>query len=254
MMMIKLIMKNSLIRIIYVLVNSCRTPHPSISVVLLVGCAVFILVIVLLCVSFVVDCISLLGVESFDFLTLWIITCVDFQNPRQGSLCPCTHSVWSDPGAHVSQTYILFMFLIFFPPPAPLCEGPQSHRLATQTCLKHPENMKLKVYPKELELSVHLAHFPPGYCRHRTSVVARMLLSPAWEMVFSSQVLVRIHSPPPLAKISWHNNINFYETLKLTKLMCNSCSRRNISKEQYAQCPRRICSWKSPFKAWFLEI
>ena len=133
-----------------VLVNSCRAPHPSISVVLLVGCAVFILVIVLLCVSFVVDCISLLGVESFDFLTLWIITCVDFQNPRQESLCPCTHSVWSDPGAHVSQTYILFMFLIFFPPPAPLCEGPQSHRLATQTCLKHPENIGFESLPKRI--------------------------------------------------------------------------------------------------------
>ena len=95
-----------------------------------------------------------------------------------------------------------FMFLMFFAPPAPLCEGPQSHRSATQTCLKHPKNMKMKVCSKKLKVSVHLAHFPPGYCRHRTSVVARMLLGPVWEMVFSSQVLVRIHSPPPVAKIS----------------------------------------------------
>ena len=70
---IELIMKNSLIRIIYVLVNSCRTPNPAISVVLLVGCAVFILVIVLLCVF-----LLLIG---FRCLVLRVLT-----SSRYGSL------------------------------------------------------------------------------------------------------------------------------------------------------------------------
>ena len=77
MMMIKLIMKNSLIRIIYVLVNSCRTPHPSISVVLLVGCAVFILVIVLLCVFLlliVFHCLVLRALTSSYYRSLPVLT------------------------------------------------------------------------------------------------------------------------------------------------------------------------------------
>ena len=77
MMMIKLIMKNSLVMIIYVLVNSCRTPHPSISVVLLVGCTVFIIVNVLLCVFLLLigfRCLMLRVLTSSRYGSLPVLT------------------------------------------------------------------------------------------------------------------------------------------------------------------------------------
>ena len=44
-----------------------------------------------------------------------------------------------------------------------------------------------------------------------------------------------------------------YEALKLTKLMCSSCFRHNISTEPHGQC-HSICLWRSPRIQWFVSF